>query len=344
MDAAVICQANTGENSMKRSKRAAAQGAHAVALTAGLLIGLHSAGAAAQGYPTKPVRVVNNAAGSLADSVTRLVFARVSESLGQQFIVDSRPGAAGNIAAAFVAKSPADGYTLYLTTQNVLVVNPFLYANSGFDPLRDFEPVSMVAKISEVLIAHPSLGAKSHADFVRLAKAKPGEISYASAGNGHPQHLFMELFQRKAGIKLSHVPYKGTQAVLAVVGGETGVMNVGIGLARPHIASGKLVALAKTGHLAADTLPGIPALTATYPDTEYVPWLAVFAPKGVPADVVAKLNAAIGRALTAPDVVGRLKELDVTTVHSSPGELEKIIRADMAINRELVKSLGLKLD
>ena len=330
---------------MNRTTQAAARDVRAVLITAGLLLGLHSTGPAAQGYPTKPVRVVNLAAGSLADSVTRVVFARVSEALGQQFIIDSRPGAGGNIAAVFVAKSPADGYTLFFTVQNVLVINPFLYANPGFDPLRDFEPVSMVAKISEVLIAHPSLGAKSLADFVRLAKTKPGEIRYASAGNGHPQHLFMELFQRKAGIRLMHVPYKGPpQAVLAVVGGETGVMNIGIGLARPHITSGKLVALAKTGYLAADTLPGVPALTAAYPDTEYVPWLAVFAPKGVPGDVVTKLNPAIGRALAVPDVVSKLKELDVTTVHSTPGDLDKIVRADMAVNRDLVKSIGLKLD
>ncbi len=330
---------------MIKNRHAVTLGTGLMVAIAGLLLGLHSSGPAAQGYPTKPVRVVNVAAGSLADSVTRLVFARVSEALGQQFIVDSRPGAGGNIAATFVAKSPADGHTLYLTVQNVLVINPFVYANPGFDTLRDFEPVSMVAKISEVLIAHPSLGAKSLTDFVRLAKAKPGEISYASGGNGHPQHLFMELFQRKAGIKLSHVPYKTVpQGVLAVVGGEVGVMNVGIGLARPHIASGKLVALAKTGYLAADTLPGIPALTAAYPETEYVPWLAVVAPKGVPGEVVTKLNAAIGRALAAPEVVSKLKELDVTPVHSSLGDLDKTVRADMAVNRELVKSLGLKLD
>lgn len=317
----------------------------AMTVIAGLLLAIYSSGPAAQGYPTKPVRVVNIAAGSLADTTTRLVFARVSEALGQQFIIDSRPGAGGNIAAAFVAKSPADGHTLFLTTQNVLVVNPFMYANPGFDPLRDFEAVSMVARISEVLIAHPSLGVKSLADFVRLAKAKPGEIAYASGGNGAATHLFMELFQRKAGIKLSHVPYKGVpQGVLAVVGGEVGVMNVGIGLARPHVASGKLVALAKTGYLAADTLPGIPALTTVYPGTEYVPWQAVFAPKGVPAEVVTKLNAAIGRALAAPEVVSRLKEIDVTPVSSSPGELDKTVRANMAVNRELVKSLGLKLD
>jgi tripartite-type tricarboxylate transporter receptor subunit TctC len=315
------------------------------ALGAGLMLALYSAGPAAQGYPAKPVRVVNNAAGSVADSVTRVVFARVAETMGQQFVVDSRPGAAGNIAAAFVAKSPADGYALYLTVQNVMAVNPFLYANPGFDPLRDFEPVSMVAKISEVLIAHPSLGVKSLADFVRLAKARPNQISYASGGNGHPQHLFMELLQDKAAIKLAHVPYKGPpQAVIAVASGEAGVMNVGMGLARPHISSGKLMALAKTGHPSADALPHVPALTATYPGAEYVPWLAVFAPKGVVGDIVTRLNAAIGRALAQSDVQSRLKEIDVTPTHSTPGDLDKTVRADMAVNRELVKRLGLKLD
>lgn len=315
------------------------------AAVVGLLLAFNSPGVVAQGYPAKPVRVVNNAAGSVADSVTRVVFARVAEALGQQFIVDSRPGAAGNIAAAFVAKSPADGYTLYLTVQNTLAVNPFLYANAVFDTLRDFEPVSMVAKISEVLIAHPSLGAKSLAEFVRLAQARPGQISYASGGNGHPQHLFMELFQQKAAIKLIHVPYKGPpQAALAVVGGEAGVMNVGIGLARPHIASGKLVALAKTGFPSPDTLPSVLAITAAYPGAEYVPWLATLAPKGVPADVVTRLNTAIGRALAVSEVVSRLKEIDVTPAHSSPTELDRTLRADMAVNRELVKRIGLKLD
>lgn len=328
---------------------AKARRAHMIALTgilaSSLLLALHSASAFAQGYPAKPVRVVNNAAGSLADSITRVVFARVSEALGQPFIVDSRPGAGGNIAAAFVAKSPADGHTLYFTVQNVMVINPFLYTNPGFDPLRDFEPVSMVAKISEVLIAHPSLGTKSLAEFVRLAQARPGQISYASAGNGHPQHLMMELFQSKAGIRLTHVPYKGPpQAVLAVVGGEAGVMNVGIGLARPHIASGKLVALAKTGHPSVDALPGVPVLTASYPGTEYVPWLATFAPKGVSGEIVTRLNTAIGRALAAPEVMSRLKEIDVTPAHSSTAELDKTLRADMAVNRDLVKRIGLKLD
>ena len=330
---------------MKEGMLVAAQGARDMTLAAGLLLGLHTGGLAAQGYPTKPVRVVTSAAGSLTNSVTRLVFARVSEALGQQFIVDSRPGAGGNIAAAFVAKAPVDGYTLLLATQNVMVINPFLYANPGFDPLRDFEAVSMVAKISEVLVAHPSLGVKTLTEFVRLAKVRPGQISFASSGNGGAQRMFMELFQRGAGIKFWHVPYKGApQAVLAVVGGEAGVNNTGIGLARPHIASGKLIALAKTGYPSPDALPGIPVLTASYPGAQYVPWSAVFFPKGVPGEIVAKLNAEIGRALATPDIVSRLRELDVTAASGSPSELETTVRADMNVNRELVKSLGLKLD
>jgi tripartite-type tricarboxylate transporter receptor subunit TctC len=313
---------------------------------AGLLLGLHGTGAAAQAYPSKPVRVITMAAaGSLADSVTRITFTRVSEALGQPFIVDNRPGAGGNISAVLVAKSPPDGHTLYLTVQTVMVVNPFLYARPGFDTLRDFEPISMVAKVSEVLVVHPSLGTKSLAELVRLAEARPGQISYASAGNGHPTHLMLELIQRKAGIQLSHVPYKGTpQAVLAVVSGEVGVLNIGIGLVRPHIASGKLVALTKTGHPSPDALPGVPLLTATYPDAEYVPWTATFAPKGTPSEIVAKLNSTIARALATPDTVSKLKELDLTAAPGSPADLEKTIRADMAVNRELVKSIGLKLD
>jgi tripartite-type tricarboxylate transporter receptor subunit TctC len=315
-------------------------------LTPGFLLAFDSNHAAAQAYPSKPVRVVTMAAaGALADSVTRITFARVAEVLGQPFVVDNRPGAGGNISAALVGKSPPDGHTLYLTIQTVMVVNPFLYARPGFDPLRDFEPISMAAKVSEVLVVHPSLGVKSIADLVRLAQARPGQIGYSSAGNGHPTHLMMELFQRKAGIQLSHVPYKGTpQAVLAVAGGEVGALNIGIGLARPHIASGKLVALAKTGYPSPDALPGVPALTTAYPDAEYIPWTATFAPKGTPGDVVAKLNSAISRALTAADIASKLKELDLTAAPSSPGELEKTMRADIAVNRELVKSIGLKLD
>jgi tripartite-type tricarboxylate transporter receptor subunit TctC len=316
------------------------------ALILGLLLGLYHAALIAQEYPTKPVRVVvPNAPGSLSDSLARLVFSRVSEILGQQFIVDNRSGAGGVIAAELVVKSPADGYTLLVAVNTMMVVNPFLYSKLAYDPLRDFEPISMLAKISEVLVVNPALGVKTLDEFIRLAKARPRQVTYASGGNGHPTHLMMELFQRKSGIQLVHVPYKGTSpAMQALVSGEVGAYNIGIGLARPHIVSGRVLALAKTGLPSRDALPGVPPLTAFFPDAEYIPWQAAFAPKGTPKDTVTKLNVAIGRALASSDVKTRMGEIDLTAIGSSPSELDHIVRSDLSVNGALVKSIGLKLD
>ena len=317
-----------------------------LALAAALALAFGCSSLLAQDYPVKPVRViVPNAPGSLNDTVARLVFAKVGEALKQQFIVDNRPGAGGSVAAELVAKAPPDGYTLINAVNTIMVVNPFLYSKLGYDPLRDFESVSMLVKISEVLVVHPSLGVKTVSDFVRLAKARPRQINYGSGGNGHPTHLMMELFQRKAGIQLLHVPYKGTSpAMQALVSGEVAVFNIGIGLAKPHITSGKVLALAKTGLPTKDALPEVPALTATYPDAEYIPWQAAFAPKGTSKEIVARLNAAIATALSTPDLRSRLGEIDLTSAPSSAGELDQAVRKDMGINRELVKSIGLKLD
>ena len=311
-----------------------------------LLLGMLPIYPLAQEYPAKTVRVVvGNAPGSLNDSVARVVFAKVGEGLGQQFIIDNRPGAGGNIAAELVAKSPPDGYTVINAVNTIMVVNPFLYSKVGYDPQRDFDAVSMMVKISEVLVVHPSLGVRTVAELVGLAKARPKQIIYASGGNGHPTHLMMELFQRKAGITLVHVPYKGTSpAMQALVSGEAAAFNIGIGLARPHITSGKVRALARTGFPSKDALPDVPPLTASYPDAEYIPWQAAFVPKGTPRDVIAKLNAALAKALASPDVTTRLTALDLTAAGSSPAELDKAVRAEMDVNRGLVKSIGLKLD
>jgi tripartite-type tricarboxylate transporter receptor subunit TctC len=232
-----------------------------------------------------------------------------------------------------------------VAVNSIMVVNPFLYSKVAYDPIRDFEPVSMLVRISEVLIVNPSLGVKTLDEFVRLAKARPRQITYASGGNGHVTHLMMELFQQKAGIQLVHVPYKGpSPAMQAMISGEVDALNVGIGLARPHIASGKVLALAKTGMPAKDALPAVPALTMFYPDAEYIPWQAVFAPKGVSNEIVTKLNMEIGKALASPDIRTRMRDMDVIPVGGSPKDLDQTLRADLAVNRDLVKSIGLKLD
>lgn len=317
-----------------------------ITLILGLILILHHACLNAQAYPTKPVRVVTTtAAGSLSDNLARLVFSRLSETLGQQFVVDNRPGAGGIIAAEVAAKAPPDGYTLLSAVNTTMVVNPFLHSKLSYDPLRDFAPVSMLAQISEVLVVNPSLGAKTLEEFVRLAKARPGRITYASSGNGTAMHLMMELFQRKASIQLAHVPYKGvTPAMQGMASGEVGALNIGIGLARPHIASGKVLALAKTGMPAKDALPTVPALTTFYPDAEYIPWIAVFAPKGTPENAVAKLNAEIGKALALSEIRTRMGNMDLTPASGSPGDLDRTVRAALAVNRELVKSIELKID
>jgi tripartite-type tricarboxylate transporter receptor subunit TctC len=312
----------------------------------GFLVGLYCSAAIPQQYPSRPVRIiVPNAPGSLNDTVSRLVSARFAESLNQQVIVDNRPGAGGGIGAEVVAKAAPDGHTLLIAANTVMVVNPFLYSKLGYDPLRDFEPIAMLAKITEVLVVHPSLRVKTVAELVRLAKARPAQIAYASGGNGHPTHLMMELLQRKAGIRLVHIPYKGTPpAMQALVSGEVGAFNIGIGVARPHISNGKVLALAKTGQPSKETLPGVPALTSLYPDAEYIPWQAAFVPKGTPPEVVALLNSEIGKVLASSDVKTRMASLDLTPVGGSARDLDRTLRADLELNRELVKSIGLKLD
>ncbi len=328
---------------MDRGARPRRLATRAAVATLALFAATHSLG---QEYPAKPVRVVvPNAPGSLNDNVARIVFGKVGELLGRQFIVDNRPGAGGNIAAEVVAKAPGDGYTLINAVNTIMVVNPYLYTKLAYDPQRDFEPVSMLVKISEVLVAHPSLGVKTVPELIALAKARPKQIIYASGGNGHPTHLMMELFMRKAGIDLLHVPYKGTPpAMQAVVGGDAAVFNIGIGIARPHIDSGRVRALARTGYPSKDALQNVPALTRFYPDAEYVPWQAAFAPKGTPRDIVTRLNGAIAKALAVPEVSSRLAALDLAPVSSSPAEVEQAVRSEMELNRGLVKSIGLKLD
>ena len=306
-----------------------------------------SAASMAQDYPAKPVRIiVPNSAGSVADIVARAVFAKVSEVLGQQFVIDDRAGAGGNIGSEIAAKSAPNGYTLIFATNSIFTINPFIYSNLGFDPLHDFAGVSMVTKVPYVFAVHPSLGVRSLEEFLRLVKSKPGQITYSSGGNGHATHISTAMFSWKAGIQLLHVPYKGTgPAMQAVMSGEVGMGGgLGYSLALPYIKSGKVIAIAFGGPRSGDALPGVPDIAKVIPGSEYVPWQALFAPTGTPPNVIRRLNTAVATAVAAADTRSRMSDLGMAAESSSPEELDQLLRSEYALARDLVKEAGLKLD
>ena len=314
-----------------------------------LSTGIFAAGttdALAQAWPQKPGHViVGNSAGSLSDVLARQIFAKLSLSLGQQFIIENRAGAGGAIAAEVVAKAAPDGYTYLFGTDGIMVINPFVYSKLPYDTLRDFASVSLLAKIPYVVIVHPSVAANTLGEFIAAAKARPKQINYGSGGNGHATHLEMELIARKAGIELVHVPYKGTAPALqAVVAGEVAATAIGLGIALPQITSGKVRALVIGGPRAKDMLPKVPDLLSALPDSEYVSWQALFAPTGTPAAIISRLNSELVKALQMPEIQKQLADVGMTPIASSPAELDKVLRADLNTNRDLVKALGLKLD
>ncbi len=317
-----------------------------VAALSGGIFAAGSTAALAQAWPQKPAHViVGNSAGSLSDVLARQIFGRLSQTLGQQFVIEDRAGAGGAIAAEAVAKAAPDGYTFLFGTDGIMVINPFVYSKLPYDTLRDFASVSLLAKIPYVLIVNPSFAANTLAEFIAAAKARPRQINYGSGGNGHATHLEMELIARKAGIELVHVPYKGTgPALQAVVAGEVAATAIGLGIALPQIASGKVRALVIGGPRAKDMLPRVPDLLPALPDSEYVSWQALFAPTGTPAAIVNRLNAELVKALQLPEIQKQLADVGMTPIASSPAELDRVLRADLNTNRELVKALGLKLD
>jgi tripartite-type tricarboxylate transporter receptor subunit TctC len=310
------------------------------------ILWLLAACAFAQDWPRKPVRVVvPNSAGSLSDLVARLVFGKVSELLGEQFYIDNRPGAGGSIGAEFVAKAAPDGYTILQMSDGQVTVNPFIYPKLGYDPLRDFAPVSLVTKLTQALYVNSSLGVKTLDEFVRMARESPGKLTYASGGNGHATHLAMGLFLWKANLDLVHVPYKGTgPALQAAAAGEVSALMIATSIAQPFVASGKLVPLATDGAATPDVLPGVPPLGSKFPGAEMQSWQAVAAPAKTPPEIVRVLHDAIAKALASPEVSDKLKAGGTDAVASTPQELYERMREEYATNRELLKHLKLKVD
>ena len=312
---------------------------------AALLLFLFAAAAAAQTYPSRPVRVlVGFPPGGGTDIAARLLAPKLSEYLGQQFVVENRPGATTNIASDMVAKAAPDGHTLLFTT-SAIAINMSLYKNLPFDALRDFAPVSVFAESPNLLVAHQSAGA-SVAELLAQARAKPGSLNYSSAGSGTTQHLAGELFKVRSGTQILHIPYKGTAASLtAVIAGEVQFSFANVPAILGHVRSGRMRALAVAAPKRSDLMPEVPTMKEAGVDGVEVPvWYALLAPAATSRDIVALLGDATARAARSPETRQRLVEQGAEPVGNSPEEFGKLLREEVAKYAEVVKLSGAKAE
>ena len=299
----------------------------------------------AQPYPGKPIRfIVPQAAGGTTDILSRTVAQKLSDTFGQQVVVDNRAGANGIIGTELVAKAPGDGYTLLAGGTATIAINVSLYRKIPYDPVRDFAPVANIAYSTSVLVVHPSVPAKSIADLIALAKSKPGELRYASAGIGSSPHLSAEVFRTMTVTNIVHVPYKGsTPGVTATVTGEASLMFTGIASALGHIKAGRLRALSVNGPKRSPALPEVPtAGDSGLPGFEVDFWIGILAPAGTPAAVVTRLNTEVNRIIGQDDIRDRLIVLGTDPIGGTPQQFAALIRKDIARWAEAIKASGVK--
>jgi tripartite-type tricarboxylate transporter receptor subunit TctC len=302
--------------------------------------------ALAQDYPTKPVKIiVPFAAGGPADVYARFVGQRLSEALGQPFVIEDRPGAGSVIGTDAVAKSTPDGYTL-LMMSNAQTVNESLIPNKPYALLRDFSPVAPINYSDLVLVVHPSVPANSLADLVKLAKASPGKLNYASSGPGTPYHMAGELFKAMAGVDIVHIPYKGSSGARTdVLGGQVQMMFDAVTTMSEHAKAGQVRALATTGRTRSQVLPNVPTMSeAGVPGYEAVIWLGIMAPKGTPPAIVAKLNAEIAKIVNRPEVRAEWAKQGAVPMAMTPEEFARYTADDIAKWERIVKISGAKPD
>ena len=299
----------------------------------------------AQKYPERPVRVVIVfPPGGSNDIVGRIVFQKVSELAGQQFVIDNRGGAAGQIGSEIVAKSPADGYTV-MVQSTTHVANAHLYKKLNYDVIKDFAGVTTLARQVGMLVVHPSLPVKDGKELIALAKKRPGEIVYASAGNGSYVHLSMALMAEMAGLKMIHVPYKGGgPAGTALIAGETQAMLATIGSLFPHIKSGRVRAIGVATDKRVSQFPDVPAIAEFVPGYEFTAWVGCFVPAGTPKAVVDALNGLLGKALADPGVVSKLSAQTLDPMHMTPEEFTARVKSDYDKYEKVVKVSGARVD
>lgn len=298
--------------------------------------------AAAQDYPTKPVRLLAPyPAGGPVDAVARLFAPHLG--LGQNVIVDNRAGAGGSLGAEVVAKSPADGYTMLIGNSGPMTINPVLRQDLGYDVRKDFAPVAWLTSGQMVLVVHPSLPVRSVKELVALARAHPGKLNYGSAGIGNTTHLGMELLQFMAKVKLHHVPYKGVApAYIDLMSGELAVMFGNITGPLAHIQAGRLRAIAVTSGKPAAVLPGVPTVAADYPGFELVTWMGIFLPAGTPETIRARLEREFIRAVQMNEVRDRLVALGNDIVAGSGTDLSAHVERELKLYASIIKSAGIK--
>jgi tripartite-type tricarboxylate transporter receptor subunit TctC len=301
----------------------------------------------AQQYPSRPVRfVVPFAPGGSVDTLARTIGPRLADALGQQVVVDNRPGGNGDIGMIIVAKAPPDGYTLLLGYIANLAIAPSLYAKLPFDPQKDYAPITQIATSPNVLTAHPSVPARNLQELIALAKAKPGAVNFASTGVASVGHLTGELLNNLAGVKMTHVPYKGGgQAIIDLVGGHVQVMFSGFSAAMPHIKSGKIRALAVTGATRSPALADVATIAEQgFPGVEATAWYGMLAPAGTPKAVITRLHGEVVKILKLPDVTQRLGGLGFEIAGSTPEQFAAYIRSETRKWEKVVKASGAKPD
>jgi tripartite-type tricarboxylate transporter receptor subunit TctC len=306
---------------------------------------LFAAGVAvAQGYPAKPLRMILPfPPGGPTDVLGRVVGQKLGEALGQPVVVDNRPGAGGNVGTEYASKQPADGYTLALISP-ALAISPSLYRKLGYDAVRDFTPVALVAQIPNALLVHPSVPAKTLKEFVQLARANPGKLNFGSGGLGTGQHLAGEMLNVLEQVKMVHVPYKGSnQAMLGMIGGQIDMIVIGTPTAVPQVQAGRVRALAI---LAPERLPALPALPtakdAGYPGFQVLSWYGVVAPAGTPREIVARLNGELTRIMKSADGRERMTGAGFDPMTSTPEYFAEFLQAEIARYAKIIKASGIQ--
>jgi tripartite-type tricarboxylate transporter receptor subunit TctC len=313
---------------------------------AALAISVHAAAAFAQSFPSKPIRfVVGFTPGGGTDIMARLLASKLPELIGQQVIVENRPGAGSNIGSEYVAKSPGDGYTLLVCTSAV-AINMALYKKLGYDTLRDFAPISLFTDAPNILVVHNAVAARTATELVDLARAKPGVLNYSSAGSGTSQHMSAELFKLRTKTSIVHVPFKGTgPSLTALISGDVDMTFANIPAILAHVKAGRLRPLMSSASRRSELMPDVPTMQeAGLNDSAVSVWYGVLAPATTPPEIVATLAGAVIKAARLPDLRQRILEQGAEPVGSTPEEFGKVLREEVAKWTEVVAASGVRVD